>query len=105
MNFAFIWRCKHQQLQPAAGTMKEKVHHIRKRFPTMHQHIDRLSKKDPEFLSLCEDYRACVNALRHWTESGEPEAQARVAEYRTIIGELEDEIKQILEKTQPHKLD
>lgn len=65
----------------------------------MHPKIDHLLAKDAEFRSLCEDYTACVNALCHWTESREPEAQARVAEYRTIIGELEDEIKQVLEKT------
>ena len=71
----------------------------------MHQIIDQASAKDPDFRSLCEDYTACVDALRHWTESREPEAQARVTEYRTIIDELEDEIKQILEKTQPLRLD
>ena len=40
--------------------------------------------EDPEFLALCEDYDVCVNALRYWTKSKEPEAEIRVNEYRTI---------------------
>jgi hypothetical protein len=56
--------------------------------------------EDPEFSTLCEDYDACVKALRYWTESKVPEAEARVNEYRTIIKELEEEITQMLHKQQ-----
>ena len=52
--------------------------------------------EDPEFLSLCEDYDACVDAFRYWTKSKETEAKTRVNEYRALIQELEDEINQAL---------
>jgi hypothetical protein len=48
--------------------------------------------KDPEFLALCEEYDLCVDTLRHWTESKEPEAEIRVNEYRTIAQGLEEEV-------------
>jgi hypothetical protein len=60
--------------------------------------------EDPEFSTLCEDYDACVKALRYWTESKVPEAEARVNEYRTIIKELEEEITQALVAVQPDEL-
>jgi hypothetical protein len=50
--------------------------------------------EDPEFLALCEDYDACVNALRYWTRSKEPEAKTRVNEYRALVRDLEEEITQ-----------
>ena len=67
--------------------------------------IDLLMAKDPEFSSLCEDYDACIKALRYWTESKVPEAEARVNEYRTIIKELEEEITQAIVAVKPGRLD
>jgi hypothetical protein len=61
--------------------------------------------EDPEFVTLCEDFDACVNALWHWTESKAPEAEARVNEYSTIIKELEEEITQALVSVQSGRLD
>jgi hypothetical protein len=55
-----------------------------------------LMAEDPEFPALCEDYDACVNALRYWTQSQAPEAEIRVNEYRTLIEELEEEIISLL---------
>jgi hypothetical protein len=52
--------------------------------------------EDPEFLALCEDYDACVNALRYWAESKDPEAETRVNEYRVLVRDLEEEITQFL---------
>jgi hypothetical protein len=52
--------------------------------------------EDSEFLTLCEDYDACVYALRYWAKSKAPEAETRVNEYRTLIEELEEEITQVL---------
>ena len=52
--------------------------------------------EDPEFLDLCEDYEACVNASLYWADSNTPEAKTRVNEYRTLIEELETEILQAL---------
>lgn len=72
------------------------AHHIRKRFPDKKHSIDRLIAEDPDFLDLCEDYDACVDALRYWALSKEPESETRVNEYRTLIEELEEEITQVL---------
>lgn len=72
------------------------AHHIQNRFPDKKQSIDRLMAKDPEFLALCEEYDLCVDTLRHWTESKEPEAEIRVNEYRTIAQGLEEEVVEAL---------
>ena len=48
--------------------------------------------EDPEFLSVCEDYDACIEALRYWAQSNEPEAATRLNEYNTLVRELEEEI-------------
>ena len=85
--------------------MKTKAHHIRKRFPDKGRSIDLLLAEAPEFPSLCEDYDACVDALRYWVNSNEPEAQNRVAEYRTLIQELEDEIDQAFAAIEPQHPD
>jgi hypothetical protein len=81
------------------------THHIRERFPSQEDLIDLLMAKDPEFLDLCEDHDACVNALRYWTKSNEPESENRVIEYHTVIKELEEEISQYLSVAKPQRLD
>jgi hypothetical protein len=60
---------------------------------------------DTEFLALSEDYDTCVNALRYWIGSKEPEAKTRVNEYRILVRELEEEITQVLAGPQPRRLD
>ena len=69
----------------------------------MHQRIDLLLTEDSEFQSLCEDHDACVNALRFWIASKEPEAKARTDEYRILVQELEEEIHQALTAAAPLK--
>ena len=81
--------------------MNENALPIRKRFPDQTQHIDHLLAQDPEFISLCEDHEACVNALQYWIKSKEPEAETRVDEYRVLILELEEEIVQALDALNP----
>jgi hypothetical protein len=76
--------------------MNDKARHIRERFPDKSHIIDLLILEDPEFLALCEDYDACVDALRYWTLSKEPEAKTRVNEYRVLVRDLEEEIAQAL---------
>ena len=77
--------------------MNIKSHHIQERFPDKKHSIELLMVEDSEFLAMCEDYDACVNALRYWSESKEPEARARVREYRVLVQELQKEIAQVLE--------
>jgi hypothetical protein len=76
--------------------VSDKAHHIRERFPDQKHAIDLLILEDPEFLTLCEDHDACVDALRYWAKSQAPEANSRVSEYDTLVQELEEEISQVL---------
>ena len=76
--------------------VNDKACHIRERFPEKNRSIDLLIAEDPEFLTMSEDYDACVNALRYWTESKEPEAKTRVREYRVLVRELQEELAQAL---------
>ena len=61
--------------------------------------------QDPEFRAICEDYDACINALRYWIKSKEPEAEIRVKEYRALVRELQEEITQALVALKPRRLD
>jgi hypothetical protein len=79
--------------------------HIRERFPDKKHTIDLLMAKDPEFLTLCEDYDACVDALRYWAKSKQPEAETRVDEYHILVRELQQEITQALLAMEPRRLD
>lgn len=79
--------------------------HIRERFPDKKHTIDLLMAKDPEFLDLCEDFDACVDALRYWAKSEKPEAETRVKEYHTLVRELQEEIAQALEALEPRRSD
>ncbi len=85
--------------------MNDMMGHIRKRFPDKSENIALLMTKDPDFRAICEDYRDCIHALRHWDQSQEPEAETRVNEYRTLIGELEDEIVEALATVSSQRLE
>ena len=61
--------------------------------------------EDPEFLTLCEDHDACVDALRFWTKSKAPEAETRVHEYRTLVRDLQEEIAQAIEALESRRRD
>jgi len=76
--------------------VNDKANYIRERYPDKKQTLDFLMAEDPEFLALCEDYDACVDALRYWDKSKEPEAETRVNEYRSLVQELGEEINQAL---------
>jgi len=82
--------------------MNDKASNILEQFPEKSHTIALLMEEDTEFLALCEDYDACVKALRYWEQSNEHEAKTRVNEYRTLVRELEEEIRVALE---PRKLD
>ncbi len=79
--------------------------HIRERFPDKKHTIDFLMAKDPVFLELCEDHDACVDALRYWAKSKQPEAETRVNEYHILVRELQQEITQALLAMEPRGLD
>ena len=72
--------------------MNEKNLNILERFPEKIHTLTLLMAEDPEFLAVCEDYDACIEALRYWARSDEPEAATRINEYNTLVRELEEEI-------------
>jgi hypothetical protein len=77
--------------------MNDNARHIRERFQDKKHGIDLLMAEDPEFLTLCEDHDACVDALRYWAKSKQPEAETRVDEYRALVRELQEEIAQAID--------
>ena len=79
--------------------------HILERFSDKKHTIDLLIANDPEFLDLCEDHDACVDALRYWAKSEKPEAETRVDEYRALVRELREEIAQALKALEPRRSD
>lgn len=85
--------------------MNDEPRHILEKFREDSHTIAHLIEEDGEFHALCEDYEVCVEALRYWEQSKEPEAKNRVNEYRTLTRELEEEILQALAGLEPHRLD
>jgi len=63
-----------------------------KKFPEHKGAIQRLFKSDDEFLTLCNDYRMCKEALAYWNISNSEQAPLRVSEYQSLLEELENEI-------------
>ena len=86
-------------------TVIENPRHIRERFPDQKRTLDHLMAQDPEFLALCEDYNACVDAFRYWIQSEAPETKSRTDEYRTLIRELQEEIAQAISAQEPGRCD
>ena len=80
--------------------MNNRGRHIRNIFPDQKHAIDLLAEQNSEFHAMCEDHDACVNALKYWAKSKDPEAETRVNEYRILVQELQEEIAQILEELQ-----
>ena len=85
--------------------MNLKARHIRDQLPDQKHILDVLMAEDPDFLALCEEYDACVNALHYWAKSKEPEAEIRVHEYRNLVQELEEEVVEALMALKQRKLD
>ena len=79
--------------------MTDKALLILKQLSEKSHTIVRLIEENSELLAICEDYDVCIKALKHWEQSEEPEAKTRVNEYKTLIKELEKEIREALE---PH---
>jgi len=70
------------------------VFSVIKSFPEQKDVIKHLIKNKDSFLTLCEDYRVCKEALAHWDLSDAAEAPARSLEYQALLQELEAEIMQ-----------
>ncbi|WJS01955.1 hypothetical protein [Roseibium aggregatum] len=58
--------------------------------------VRRLCNSHPAFLSLCEDYATACCALERWRND-----EAKAADYRSVIEELEREISSFLTGSAP----
>ena len=74
------------------AAIKTSVFHVQDKFPDRDEDIKRLFKESQEFQIMCEDYRQCTEALRHWNQSNDKHAPARRQEYELLLQELVDEI-------------
>jgi hypothetical protein len=66
------------------------------RFPEHEFAIRRLCSRNPEFITVCDDYEDASTALQHWVEAGVEYAE-RADEYRQLLHELEAEVLSNLE--------
>ncbi len=64
------------------------------RFPSRELAIRRLVLRNTEFSAVCDDHKACSEALWHWGYQGDKD---RADEYRALLKEIEDEISAFLE--------
>ena len=79
--------------------MGDEIEALARRFPQHASKIRRLKARDPDFRSICDDYDDARRALKHWEAAGQA-APERVAEYREILKELEEEVLAILKSVQ-----
>ena len=78
------------------SVIQTSVFTVVKRFPDRKEAVKRLFRESDTFQTVCEDYRRCVEALRHWNQSASEEAPARREEYAALLRDLETEILQSL---------
>jgi hypothetical protein len=71
---------------------------IVERFPEKKEAVERLFECNESFQSMCEEYEACLAALRYWRESSLPEAPDFRNEFSSLLGELEEEILENLNR-------
>ncbi|MGA2401309.1 MAG: hypothetical protein ABSG91_06335 [Syntrophobacteraceae bacterium] len=71
------------------------------RFPEKKEALRRLFESSQSFQSLCEEYEACLHALKYWRESSLPEAPDFRNEFSTLLSELEEETLEHLNREIP----
>jgi hypothetical protein len=71
------------------------------RFPDDRPALRRLFQESSSFQALCEDYRDCLAAFRHWQQATSKEAPELSRSYAELLQELELEIRQYLEDDRP----
>ena len=78
-----------------ADFRSELLARVAERFPDQPGIVFRLALKDQEFLALCEEYNLARESYGRLQVS--PDHASEVAEYRSLIVELEDEIRGYLQ--------
>lgn len=62
--------------------------------------IEKFYKDDETLRSVYDDYLVYLKALQYWEQSSSDEAAARRSEYTQLVGELEEELMQALDKSE-----
>ena len=78
------------------SVIQTSVFTVVKRFPDRKEAVKRLFRESDTFQTVCEDYRRCVEALRHWNQSASEVAPARREEYVALLKDTEAEVLQFL---------
>ena len=66
------------------------------RFPQHWEHIRLLTGRDNDFDAVCEEYLLAKESLDFWKASRLADSAERIAEYKLLIAELEDELGRYL---------
>lgn len=73
--------------------MSDETRHVIERLPDIAAEVKECLSDSRSFRSLCEEYGMAAEALRYWQTAGAPQAPQRIAEYRSLLDELEAEIR------------
>ena len=76
------------------------IPNIPEKFSKVQHIIEKLYKGDDTFRSIYKDYETYLDALQFWEQSSSDDAAARRSEYKQLVYELEEELTQILNKSE-----
>ena len=79
------------------------IFEIIQRFPEQRDYIISLHNNNHTFRSMCEDFRKCKDAYKHWSQSESDISRQRSEEYRELLENLGSEISQYITEN-PMKL-
>jgi hypothetical protein len=83
----------HQSGTRALPSATTHVALVRKLFPDWGEEISRLALSNETFRDMCEEYGLAVGALDLLEQRKLPQDVDRMQEYRTLIGQLEKDLK------------
>jgi hypothetical protein len=66
------------------------------RFPDHKSALKDQYLQSESFQTLCSDYERCAKAIKYWKLARSEEASQRSTEYRELLAELEEEVRQML---------
>jgi hypothetical protein len=82
--------------------MSDETGNLARRFPGQGAALRRLYMRDQAFRAICTDYNVALRAYQHWLATpGGPNdtpAESRLADYRKLMEELENETRERLAK-------
>ena len=69
------------------------VGRVRKLFPSRAEEVSRLALRNEAFRTMCEDYGVAIDALELLEARNHPQDVEKMHEYRTLVRELELELR------------